>query len=219
MEYILEMHHIKKSNEIFLAATFNKNLSLSIRQDLLVLVCKNCILYNIIYNRMVRNRSIQSNCIRLSDSLKSANATYNVGNMFKYQTCKGKASETNKTCPCPLCTEKHTGDTLWMCDSGASDHFTFNLNDFSEYTPFGDHDKRWVKTADSLSLLLGEGTIIFKHTLRTGKTHLVKLYPVLYMLSASAQLISNGRLCRQGLIATQDNECVVFSFKSDSQVY
>ena len=98
MEYILEMDHIKKSNEIFAAATFNENLSLSIRQDLLVLVCKNCILYNIIYNRMVQNRSIESDCIRLSDSLKSANPTYNVGNMFKYQTCKGKASETNKTC-------------------------------------------------------------------------------------------------------------------------
>ena len=160
MEYVSEMDHIKKSNKIFIAATFNENLSLSIRQDLLVLVCKNCILYNIIYNRMFRNHSIESNCIRLSDSLKSANTTYHVGNMFKYQTCKGKATQTNKTCPCPLCTEKCTGDTLWMCDSGASDHFTFDLKDFSEYTPFGENDQRWVKTADSLSPLLGEGTII-----------------------------------------------------------
>ena len=192
MEYVSEMDHIKKSNEIFIAAAFDENLSLIIRQDLLVLVCRNCILYNIIYNRMVRNCSIESNCIRLSDSLKSANTTYNVGNMFKYQTCEGKTTKTNKTCPCPLCTEKCTGDMLWMCDSGASDHFTFNLKDFSEYTPFGENDQRWVKTADSLSPLLGEGTIILKHKLRTGKTHLVKLYPVLYMPSASARLISNG---------------------------
>ena len=192
MEYVLEMDHIKKSNKIFTAAAFNDNLSLSIRQDLLVLVCKNCILYNIIYNRMIKNYPIESDCIRLSDSLRSANPTYNVGNMFKYQTCKGKTSETNKTCSCPICTKKRTGNTLWMCDSGASDHFTFNLNDFSKYTPFGENDERWVKTADSLSPLMGEGTIIFKHKPRMGKTHLVKLYPVLYMPSASAQLISNG---------------------------
>ena len=103
--------------------------------------------------------------------------------MFKYSTCKGNAKQG---CPCPVCTKKRTGETLWMCDSGASDHFTFNLEDFSEYEPFKGNNKCQVKTANSMSPLMGQGTVIKKHKLKNGTSHLVKLDPVLYMLSATA---------------------------------
>ena len=112
-----------------------------------------------------------------------------------------------------------TGETLWMCDSGASDHFTYNIDDFSEYEPFQEGQMRWVKTADSISPLKGQGTVIIKHQLKNGRSHLVKLYPVLYMPSATACLISNGRLCKQGLVAVQNDEWIAFSFKNNKKTY
>lgn len=63
-------------------------------------------------------------------------------------------------CPCPQCVERRTGETMWMCDSGASDHFTMNIDDFSEYTPFNKNDNRLVKTASSIEGLEGQGTDI-----------------------------------------------------------
>ena len=136
--------------------------------------------------------------------------------MSKYITCKGKAKQD---CPCPKCVENCTGETLWMCDSGASDHFTYNINDFSEYEPFQEGQMHWVKTADSVSPLKGQGTVIIKHQLKNGKSHLIKLYPDLYMPSATACLISNGRLCKQGLVAVQNDEWIVFSFKNNKKMY
>ena len=101
-----------------------------------------------------------------------------------------------------------------MCDSSASDHFTYNIDDFSEYEPFQEGQMHWVKTADSIPPLKGQGTVIIKHQLKNGKSHLVKLHPVLYMPSATAHLISNGRLCKQGLVAVQNDKWIVFSFKT-----
>ena len=77
----------------------------------------------------------------------------------------------------------------------------------------------FLKTADSISPLKGQGTVIIKHQLKNRKSHLIKLYPVLYMLSATAHLISNGRLCKQGLVAVQNDEWIVFSFKNNKKMY
>ena len=63
-----------------------------------------------------------------------------------------------------------------------------------------------------MSPLMGQGTVIIKHKLKNGTSHLVKLYPVLYVPSATARLILNGRLCKQGLVAVQNDEWIVFSF-------
>ena len=87
-------------------------------------------------------------------------------------------------CPCPTCHEKRTGNALLMCDSGASDHFTFDHRDFMDYEPFA--KPRTVKTADATSLIQGQGTVILSHMLSNGIKSLVKLFPVLYMPSASA---------------------------------
>ena len=70
-----------------------------------------------------------------------------------------------------------------------------------------------------MSPLMGQGAVIIKHKLKNGTSHLVKVYPVLYMLSETAQLILNGRLCKQGLIAVQNDEWIVLSFKTKESVY
>ena len=121
-------------------------------------------------------------------------------------------------CPCPTCHEKRTGNALLMCDSGASDHFTFDHRDFVSYEPFA--RPRTVKTADATSLIQGQGTVLLSHMLSNGTKTLVKLFPVLYMPSASARLISTGTLCRQGYIATQDDQAnIVFKEKDTDLPY
>src|SRR6266576_4737745 len=79
--------------------------------------------------------------------------------------------------------------------------------------------KHMVKTANGFDHLDGLGTVILEHKLSTGETRLVKLFPVLYMPKATARLISNGRLVRQGLICKQDEQNVVFTFKGSGQMY
>jgi len=102
-----------------------------------------------------------------------------------------------------------------MCDSGASEHFTFELSDYSSYEPFS--SARLAKTADGTSQLLGQGTVIMNHKLSNGSSHLVKLYPVLYMPKLNIRLISNGMLCKQGLLATQDDLRIIFSYRDGAK--
>ena len=70
-----------------------------------------------------------------------------------------------------------------------------------------------VITADNESELLGQGTVIFDHVLKNGSVSRLKLHPVLYMPSATLRLISNGSLCKQGLIAKQDIDKISFHRK------
>ncbi len=145
---------------------------------------------------------------------------HNIGDMFKPIAClSNKRNKVHPTCPCLDCVEKRTGETLWMCDSGASDHFTFNKKDFSKYRKFPDSENHQVKTANGFDGLHGLGTIIFEHKLSTGETNLIKLFPVLYMPKATACLISNGRLIHQGLLCQQDENNVVFTFKGSGKKY
>ncbi len=141
----------------------------------------------------------------------TALSTYTMGNQHQYYTCAGRTNN----CPCPSCTAKRNGDTLWMCDSGASEHFTFELSDYLSYEPFS--SARTAKTADGTSQLLGQGTVIMNHKLSDGSSHLVKLYPVLYMPKLNIRLISNGMLCKQGLLATQDDLRIIFSYRDGAK--
>ena len=170
---------INQTNKIFTDAPFNLDLSLNLRHDLVVQVYENSLLYNYMYNRMICSSIHKSDIVRKTKLKYNAFPTYNIGNMNKYVTCKGKIKKQD--CPCPKCVESRTGETLWMCDSGASDHFTYNIDDFSKYEPFQEGQMCWVKTADSISPLKGQGTVIIKHQLKNGKSHLVKLYPVLHI--------------------------------------
>jgi hypothetical protein len=205
---------LEVTNFLFIEATFNL-MHPRKKMHHRVLLDFECTIYDsIIYKKSLdKKRDLLSETKYIASPIRE----YSVGNMFKYSSCPAKNQK--KECPCPRCIESRTGDVMWMCDSGASDHFTFSLNDYSEYTPFAKDDIHMVKTADSISQLLGEGTAVFHHKLSTGKSHLVKLFPVLYMPTASSHLISNGRLCKQGLLALQDDEQVVFSFKDSGRKY
>ena len=46
---------------------------------------------------------------------------------------------------CAKCQMKMS--SMWLLDSGASVHFTFNKNDFFDYTPFSESERLAVRTA------------------------------------------------------------------------
>jgi hypothetical protein len=164
---------------------------------------------SVLYDSINYKENLEKNCLVRDKCDNKAIALinmrlHNIGDMFKPIACLSKKNkgEVHPTCPCPDCVEKRTGETLWMCDSGASDHFTFARKDFSEYRKFPPHENHKVKTANGIDRLEGLGTVILEHKLSTGETKLVKLFPVLYMPKATARLISNGRLIKQGFSET-----------------
>ena len=68
--------------------------------------------------------------------------------------CKGKQLES----------AAHAGlSPQWMMDSGASAHFTYDINDFIEYKPFGKNDRIAVHTAKHTVYVEGKGTVLITH--------------------------------------------------------
>ena len=56
---------------------------------------------------------------------------------------------------------KQRGDEdMWLLDSGASAHFTYNFDAFVEYQPYA--KPRHSQTANSLAPVLGEGTVLVR---------------------------------------------------------
>ena len=63
----------------------------------------------------------------------------------------------------------------WMLDSGASFHFTGDMNDFVEYAPF--KEQQTVITANSSASIEGQGTII----ILLSTEGVLRLFPVYYV--------------------------------------
>ena len=66
----------------------------------------------------------------------------------------------------------------WMMDSGASAHFTYDINDFIEYKLFGKNDRIAVHTAKHTVYVEGKGTILITH-FENDEEVTTRLYPVL----------------------------------------
>ena len=80
----------------------------------------------------------------------------------------------------------------WMLDSGASDHFTGDINDFVEYEAFTSPVS--VQTATTTSRIEGAGTVILKV-----ENELIRIYPVLYIPELHSRLFSLGQFHQAGL--------------------
>ena len=173
------------------------------------------------FNHFCKNHYTKHECCSLcryhdTDGNKTSihNAFIALGNVLNSSLTSYRACLNNSlNCPCPTCKLKYTGKASWLCDSGASDHFTYDHRDFVEYEPFPIPQE--VKTADSTSKIPGQGTVLLNHTLSDGTSHIVKLYPVLYMPSAAT-----GALCKQGYIAIQDEHAnIIFKDKRSQSTY
>ena len=91
---------------------------------------------------------------------------------------------------CPSETDDKVNE--WMLDSGASMHFTNDMNNFVEYQPIPPIS---VKTAINRVSVKGKGTII----LGTDKGELIRIYPVYYLEGLSNHLLSLGTFLQNGL--------------------
>jgi hypothetical protein len=105
----------------------------------------------------------------------------------------------------------NTEDIMWLVDSGASEHFTGFIEDFIDYKAFP--FPLPAATANGITHILGQGSVYIKHKPTHGKEQIIVLNPVQYLPSASFRLVSNGRLCKQGLIAVQDESSITFSLR------
>ena len=102
---------------------------------------------------------------------------------------------TNISSPCcsyDPCECKSSEHLDWMIDSGASLHFTGDINDFVEYTPF--EQVVPVDTANSTTSIEGKGTVIL--LLASGEY--VRIYPVHYVPDMKVKLLSLGTFLRAG---------------------
>ena len=85
---------------------------------------------------------------------------------------------------------------VWLLDSGASVHFTYELSDFMEYVPF--KSAQYASTANGPSLIFRQGMVLINY-----KELLVCLSPMIYMPYLKVKLISMGTLLTKRYLYTQ----------------
>jgi hypothetical protein len=93
------------------------------------------------------------------------------------------------------CDHKETKE--WLIDSGASAHFTNNINDFVEYEELT--SQTFVRTANSSAQTMGKGTVI----LSLSTSEVVRISPVFYIPSLNCQLLSMGVFLHAGFLPLQ----------------
>ena len=94
---------------------------------------------------------------------------------------------------CPLRVNEDQSEATWMLDSGASCHFTNDINDFIEFEE-NVGPERMVQTANGSTSIAGKGTVIF---IINGDR--VRLYPVFYIPDLNDRLLSLGQFHQSGL--------------------
>ena len=93
----------------------------------------------------------------------------------------------NNQCEC-----KNSEMQEWMLDSGASFHFSGDINDFVDYTQM--EEEIPLRTANSSAFIKGKGMIIL--VLSTGEK--VWIYPVFYVPGLTCKLLSLGMFLQDG---------------------
>ena len=106
--------------------------------------------------------------------------------------CKHKLSFIN----CGQCMRKaynHESDLpVWMIDSGASLHFTYDIGDFVKYQSMVTPIPIW--TTNNITYITRLGTIIIPVLTNKGHPYIVYLYTVYHILDITSQLWSMGAL-------------------------
>ena len=90
----------------------------------------------------------------------------------------------------------------WLIDSGASEHFTYDINSFVDYEELKNHSS--VKTANSTAEVRGRGTVII--VLTTGDV--VRINPVYHVPTLSCQLLAMGKFLQSGYTSTGNSTSI-----------
>ena len=112
---------------------------------------------------------------------------------------------------CPLSVNKDRFEATWMLDSGASCHFTNNINDFVEFEE-NVGPERVVRTANSSTSIAGKGMVIF-----TVNDERVRLYPVFYIPDLNDRLLSLGQFHCSSLSLRGDARAIVLYDGDDEE--
>ena len=89
--------------------------------------------------------------------------------------------------------DKGETEAKWMLDSGASRHFTFDINNYVDYETTAEV---LVRTANSFTKIVGKGTVIITVD---GKT--VRINPVYHIPDLNCCLLSLGQFLRSRLFS------------------
>jgi len=90
--------------------------------------------------------------------------------------------------------DENLTEAEWMLDSGASEHFTGDINDFVEFETLAPIA---VQTATETTNIIGRGSVILQI-----KNKVLRIYPVYYILELTTQLFSLGQFLQAGLLSS-----------------
>ena len=112
---------------------------------------------------------------------------------------------------CPLRVNEDQSEATWMLDSGASCHFTNDINDFVEFEE-NVGPEQVVRTANGSTSIAGKGTVIF-----TVNGDGVRLYPVFYIPDLNDCLLSLGQFHQSGLSSRGSAHSIVLYNGKDEE--
>ncbi|KIJ08942.1 hypothetical protein PAXINDRAFT_17950 [Paxillus involutus ATCC 200175] len=115
---------------------------------------------------------------------------------------------------CARCKGKRPDQSspIWMLDSGASEHFTMSLDDFSEYSPL--ETKMTAYTANGVATIEGKGTVIIRYKDEQGYAVAARLHPVLYMPQLNHWSLSMGSFLRDKLTVCSNSQHITIYTES-----
>lgn len=97
----------------------------------------------------------------------------------------------------------------WLIDSGASRHFTGDMNDFYDFRILNTGKPLMVSTPDATIQVQGVGTVFLDHVIEdsNGKEVIVttRLENVYYLPGVKVKLVSMGTLLQSGLLLRGDS--------------
>jgi len=161
-----------------------------------------------------------SRCARIASPLDATNlfpSGYNTL-LATIETTTSIIPYVENTICCPnvisdFVAEDHMNRVDWILDSGASLHFTGDINDFIEYTPL--EKNITANTATSANTqIIGKGTVMMAVE---GSEHMVRIAPVFYVPDLSMRLLSLGVFLRGGLQLNGNTERI--SLLQDGQEF
>jgi transposase InsO family protein len=91
----------------------------------------------------------------------------------------------------------------WILDSGASKHFSGDINDFASYQDVDPNKDTHVHAANSVIHIKGKGAVFIKHQVKIqGKLEscITRLYPVFYIPKIDYRLLSMGIFLQRGYL-------------------
>ena len=113
---------------------------------------------------------------------------------------------------CPLCVNEDQSEATWMLNSGASCHFTNDLNDFIEFKE-NVGPKQVVRTANGSTSITGKGTVIL-----TVNGKWVRLYPIFYIPGLNDHLLSLGQFHCSSL-SSRGDACAIVLYNGNDEEF